>query len=205
MGSAIDAQAFPRTAHYLDLLPDGLESYPECQTKASVLQAAKAGYGLTVEPGQLPAPIIDVLDHPPPKNAWIPQVLNNAAQFAIADRYFPTDAAYLDWAYRNNVRLAQSPMYKVLTRVASPKAFLRGANVKWRIVHRGQSLDIDVLDDHHARAHIRHPPHLHLEIGHRNFATAFEAILKAANAKDVSARVERSSPTGADLDLRWAQ
>ncbi|MFW5876412.1 MAG: DUF2378 family protein [Myxococcota bacterium] len=205
MGSAIDAQAFPRTAHYLDLLPDGLDSYPEAQTKASVLRAAKAGYGLTVQPGQLPAPIIEVLDDPPPKNAWIPQVLNNAAQFAIADRYFPTDEAYLDWAYRNNVRLAQSSMYKVLTRVASPKAFLRGASMKWRIVHRGQSLEIDILDDDHARARISHPPHLHLEIGHRNFATAFEAILKAANAKDVSARVEQSSPTGADLDIRWAQ
>ena len=205
MSSAIDDQAFPRTAEYLGLLPDGLDSYPECQTKGSVLHAARAGYSLDAGPDQLPLRILQVLDDPPPKNAWIPQVLNNAAQFAIADRYFPTDDAYLEWAYRNNVRLVQSPMYKILTRVASPKVFLQGAGVKWRIVHRGQSLDVRILDDQHARAEIRHPPHLHLEIGHRNFATAFEAILKAANATDVTAQVARSFPTGADLELRWAE
>jgi hypothetical protein len=81
---------------YLERLPLGVDSHPECEVKASVLRDVLATRSLGDVLDALPVPVRELVTDPPPINAWIREVHALVAMLAIRDRHFAPGAAGLE-------------------------------------------------------------------------------------------------------------
>jgi hypothetical protein len=188
---------------YLERLPDGLESYPECRAKASLGRAV-----LDLRPGQgvppgTPDQIRNLVLNPPPPNAWISEVYLVAIHFFIQDADGMSDDDLLELTYQANKALTESRMYRALAKVASPAILLKGAAMSWGLIHKGLRLHIEAKKNS-ALIRLSHPPHLYPPAGHRSAALGFRAVIEAANGQEVQVGIRSSRPDGADFDARWA-
>lgn len=191
-----------RLTSYLGKLPSGLDSYPECEVKASLLRALLGVcpplHGLSLE-----SPLEELILDPPGPNAWIPEAHFVAAHLAIADGLALSSADMLRRTYEANKSLTNSAMYRALASVASPALLLRGAKAGWRLIHRGVHLTLHA-ETRRARLVLTHPPHLYDTLAHESAAWGFRAVLEAAHGRDIQSDLEQSLPTGASVLLAWS-
>lgn len=191
-----------RLSSYLDELPAGLGSYPECEAKASLLRALLEACP-PLHQARLPAELSELLLRPPGANSWIPEVHLVAAHLVIAEALGLSDEEMLERTYQANRALTRSPMYRALARVASPMMLLRGAKAGWGLLHRGVHLTLQA-DSGRARVVLTHPPNLYNRLAHESAARGFCAVVEAAHGRAVTAELEQSLPSGTSLMLRWA-
>lgn len=189
-------------ARYLAPLPDGLESHPRHMVKSSLLRGVLAECPTGADLESLPPSLAQLIRDPPPPSAWIPEVAFVAAHFAMLDLYGLSADDVIERTYRANAKLANSPMYRALARVASPGLLLRGAVASWGLIHRGVTLRTAPLDGG-ATLTLRHPAHLYPELAHLSAALGFRAVVEAANGKEVTSRLVSSSPEEARVEVRW--
>ncbi len=187
---------------YLDELPAGLGSYPECEAKASLLRAL-LGVCPPLDGVELPPELRELLLRPPGANAWIPEVHLVASHLAIVGCLGLSEDDMLRRTYLANRALTGSPMYRALARVASPGMLLRGAKAAWGLIHRGVRLAIHV-DAGRARVVLTHPPNLYDALAHESAALGFMAVVEAANGKAVTATLEQSLPSGTSILVKWS-
>jgi len=190
-----------RLSAYLDGLPDGLDSYPECVAKASVFRSALEIQPVEPDPGW-PKPILDLVRSPPPPTAWIPEAVSVAAHFAVADASGLDDDGVLDWSYRANSALARSRLYQALTQLASPSLLLRGAGLSWTMIHRGVEIEV-AHEDHRATIVAIHPRHLWTEFVHRSTTTGFRAVLESSRGQNVRVELVSVEPTRGEYLCTW--
>ena len=99
-------EPFPSVRAYLERLPFGIDSHPECEVKASVLRDALASRALDSDLDALPAPVRELVRSLPPVSAWIREVHALVAMLAIRDRYFAPGPAGLEeyevWTRQRN-------------------------------------------------------------------------------------------------------
>lgn len=176
----LDRSAFPSLGAYVDRLPQGLESHRECRTKASVLRALLECLPGPLAAGRLPAVVADALEAPPLRSAWMPTVVLNAVQIAVADAL--GEAAFLRIALDMNRRIFASPMYRPLVCVASPATLLKVSSKVWGAFHTGTTLRT-VLSPGRMVGMVSYPPHLFVRVLLEEKAGAFHAALEAAGAK----------------------
>ncbi|MGE0323631.1 MAG: hypothetical protein AB7K71_34670 [Polyangiaceae bacterium] len=191
-----------RLTSYLGNLPHGLDSYPDCTVKASLLRALLAACpplgGLEVD-----APLRELLLDPPGANSWIPEAHFVAAHLALADSLELSSQDMLRRTYQANRSLTSSAMYRALASVASPSILLRGAKAGWGLLHRGVHLTLHA-EKERARLVLTHPPHLYNTLAHESAAWGFRAVVEAAQGSDVQASLEQSLPTGASVLVAWS-
>ncbi|MCA9641671.1 MAG: hypothetical protein H6718_09900 [Polyangiaceae bacterium] len=191
-----------RLTSYLGSLPNGLESYPECTVKTSLLRGLLAACP-PLDDLQVQGPLRELLLDPPGANAWIPEAHFVAAHLAIADDLELSTEDMLQRTYQANKALTGSAMYRALASVASPALLLRGAKAGWGLIHRGVHLTLHA-EKARARLVLTHPPHLYNSLAHESAAWGFRAVVEAAHGREVQAVLEQSMPTGASVLVAWA-
>ncbi|MEZ4371839.1 MAG: hypothetical protein R3B07_13480 [Polyangiaceae bacterium] len=191
-----------RLTSYLGNLPGGLDSYPDCTVKASLLRALLVACP-PLHDLQLRGPLRDLLLDPPGANSWIPETHFVAAHLAIADGLGLTTEDMLQRTYQANKSLTSSAMYRALASVASPALLLRGAKAGWGLLHRGVHLTLHA-EKERARLVLTHPPNLYNSLAHESAAWGFRAVVEAAQGSNVQASLEQSLPTGASVLVAWS-
>ncbi len=171
---------------YLASLPAGLDSYPDCQQKASVFRVFLAGIRPESFSARLPPTLATLATSPPPVNLWLPEVHAHAVFIAAREAAFADDEAYERFAYRQNAALLESPLYSILFKFVSPERVIRGAPSRWGHFHRGMTLVPEMSEPGRAALRLQASPGLLPPLLARCYGTAFRAALEAAGAKHVS-------------------
>src|SRR5512133_524503 len=179
---------------YLAGLPAGLDSFPECVAKGSVLRSTLVQQPVAEIAARLPAALRSLVTDPPVDSEWMSEVRFVAIYHAVADVRGLSDADVMAWARDRNRALFRNPAYRILMAVSSPATLLRGATMRWSNWHRGSTLEIEGITDVGVRALLRFPPALFDDLLLRVFGEAFVAALELARAKAPAAAVERVEP-----------
>ncbi|HVY47175.1 MAG TPA: DUF2378 family protein [Minicystis sp.] len=191
----------PTVDAYLRSLPGGIDAYPECCTKASVLREALLR---PIPPDvDLPAELRALVARPPPVTAWIPEVHHNALMLALYDVHFGGLDAFLAWVLEGNRRLFARPLYRALFFVLSPERLFVGAELRWGTFRKGSTLRVEERGDKRAVLRVVAPARLHMAQSIRGLGMAFQAAAERAGAEDVHVDVPFSSETDATYRIDW--
>jgi len=184
-------------------LPAGLDSYPECQQKASFYRSNMERNGARLPIDALPAPVQRMLREPLPVSAWISTAQSHAYFIATAGCAFSSDAEFFADTIKGTKSLFSGPLYRLLMMVVSPETALRGANKRWNAMQRGMSIEVVRLEKGRTEALVVAPPGLLPPLIARWYAAAFTAVLELAGAKN--ARIDVTSCDGAKavFEGRW--
>lgn len=136
--TAWDVTRYPRTAAYLAQLPEGLDSFAECEAKGSVVRKVYEFSALPLT--GLPATLQRLLDSPESATSWVPQCHTLALILAMVESRGLSDEQESLWIREASTHLFSSPMYKILMWAATPRMVFKAANVRWSAFFRGNSL-----------------------------------------------------------------
>lgn len=200
----IDADHFPTLAAYLEGLPDGIDSHPECQAKASLYRTALDTAPLPdADIPRLPPPLVALLEHPAPVSSWIPEVHNHALLIAIYDRVFADLEAFAKHSYASQRALFEGPLYSIAFRLASPELLIKTAALRWKMFHRGITFKPITDGPGHGRVRLDYPPGMYDRVLLRTLCEAIRAILDLSTAKDAEVETASCDRTTATLSCRW--
>lgn len=198
----MDPVLYPRTTRYLQSLPHGLLSHPECQSKASLYREALKNCPRAVETSGIHSLLADYIADPVPVTSWIPEVVSNALYLVIADQIFKSDDAFLDWISDFSRKVFEAPMYRVLMVVASPERLASGGQRRWANFHTGVDYDL-VIGPNGTEATMTFPSHLFDRLVFRAHLRAIEAAYRASGAKNAVMELDSLGPTEARFRAVW--
>lgn len=199
---APDPQRYPRLAQYLAMLPDGLDSYPECRAKGSLIVSALEAHDTEGLGEGLPDAMVAMIRDPPSPGIWVAAPFSDAIFYAMCDAFYPEDEAVLRWTVERTLRTANSRLYRAISRVTRPGTLLKMAAATHRLFQRGTDLSAE-HDNHSATLRLTHPPHLHGGLNHRSNVPMFEAMLSHCGATNIRVVMVKSSPTEAVYEAGW--
>jgi hypothetical protein len=195
---------FPRLTRYLARLPDGLESFPSCQAKASIYRSFLDGRASSDKDlASLPPRLASLIAFPAPPTVWVTEVESMAIFVVLADQRRLTDADALRWVRDCNRALLSGRVYRALTSLASPALLLAGTQRRWAAFHRGTELTV-TRDGQEAEVVIRHPPFLFEELMVRAFGEAIHVVMELSRARAVSVELSQCYVHAARFRLRWS-
>lgn len=190
---------------YLARLPAGLDSYPQCLAKASVLRDALSSRPIRPAPGTLHPSVLELIEEPPPVNVWVSEVAFHCVTLAIYDDVFGGKDldAFENWVCEFNQALIRRPLYRVLFALMSPSRLVQLAASRWSAFHRGSTISVLERDDAAARLRFEFPPRLYGPEMLRAVSASFRATAQVAGATRVIVRLGRDSDTFAEYSLTW--
>ena len=197
---------YPSLLTYADSLPDGLDSYPDCTSKASAYRALLDRLPFSDELEQLPPALAELITHPEPLSAWIPSVHYNALFLVALDRFFERDPERVaSWYYELRVEMFRSILYRALMLAVSPTKIFRSAHRRWGTFHRGTTLSVefDPASPYQGVAKLEYPAGLQTPLTVRMLGSGLQAALEAAGARELMWRVERYTPEFTVMSGRW--
>jgi hypothetical protein len=200
------ATRLARLEAYLGGLPNGLDSYPEYQTKGSVLREFFEGVPMQSHLGELPPELAELMRHLPPASAWVSEVRSNALHLAAIDLVLGSEEAWERHAYLANRRLLDSALYRIVFRLVGVERVMRQAASQWGLFHRGTTLSAEHYDPAGRRALmvIRTPPRfMPLPIA-RAYGTALRAALEIAGQKGVRCVASPRDEQRIEITCEWA-
>jgi hypothetical protein len=205
----IDPTRFPETTRYLATLPKGLDSYPECEVKSSVLREMIEGTDRTLVP-QLPDEVRQLVENPPPVNVWVSEAkLNVLLRASIEDlsRRTKDRDAMMDKAFTSTQKLLSGPAYKILFMLLSPERLLVGVDKRWAALRRGTGIE-RVEDGPRvagaARLRVHFPDHLYDREILRVRGASLRAAIACAGAKSAAVELEVRDAGTADFVVTWS-
>lgn len=139
---AIDEERFPRLAAYLASLPNGLDTYPECLAKASLLHYARRQTPPTFSLDGLPNRVRSQLEAKKLAATWITETEYVAATLALWDGAKLSDDDACDCWYRVVKDLRASVLYRAIMSFVSPGRMMRGATLTWQQFHKGTTIRV---------------------------------------------------------------
>lgn len=185
----LDPTRFPTLRAYLDSLPDGLSSHPDCRSKASIM-AASLDHEIGAEVLELlPAAIVELIESPPPANIWIPAVHSDALFHLLCDVHYPRHTDMLEWIERRTRKMAAHKMYQSLMRVAGPKILLRSAAMAHGLFQKGTDLEAEIFASG-ARLVLSYAPYLHSSLNTLSNVPLWRVVIELTGGEDV--HVERT-------------
>lgn len=194
---------YPRFARYVAGLPDGLASYPQCMTKASLpLMLVKGMPAPLPRAEDVPDPLRRYLARPP-SGMWVPEVEGMAVSLAIADHYRMTEVQHLEWLKSQNRSFFSSLMYRAVMSFFSPAALLPKAPDRWAAVHRGSKLSAVAVGPRDVDAVLEFPPRLFPMIALQQLTAVFEAALEQSNAHESEVVLAEVTDTRGVFHARW--
>ncbi len=202
----LDAQRFRRTAAYLEKLPDGILSYPECQLKSDIHEEVGREFPQLLQGGGLPVILKQYLTGQHTEK-WFPEAAGNALMLSIRDVCFSTDAAFLKWSCDYIGRLFQRPLYRILMNVFSTSLVVMGASKRWSTFHRGTQLKPEPLKKRDGRCYVTgefsYPPHLYNDLIMDHMGSVYKAALLANRAEDIEIVVDSVGETKSRMSISW--
>ncbi len=200
---AVTAKRYPRLAAYLDGLPQGLASYPQCTSKASLpLMLTKGMPAPTPRPQDVPEPLRRYLLSPP-SGMWVPEVESMAISLAIADQYRMTENQHLSWLKSQNRGFFSSLMYRAVMSFFSPAALIPKSPARWAAVHRGSALSATFVGPNDVDVFLDFPPRLFPRIALQQLTAVFEAALENSNARASEVMLVDVTDTRGTFHARW--
>jgi hypothetical protein len=203
----MDVVAFPSAAGYLNTLPRGIDSFPECRVTADSFEFVRSDLVASGLPSGLPPPIAAFLDgnrH----DKWLSEVVANAAMLMLRDRVSGSDEGFLKWAYDDSRRVFSKPIYRMLMAVMSPSLVVIGAAKRWSAFHQGTALSINPIVSVAGRAgtqaKLTFPPGLYSPVLVVRQQRAFLAALDAASAKEAKVEVDSTAAGEAVFKPSWS-
>lgn len=197
-----DRQRFASLAAYLDRLPQGLDSYPECQAKCSLLLSAIEDFRLERALSSLPPELADLVQHPPPRVEWISQVQFRCVLRVIHDECFKSTADFLAWSYEAQRRMLGGPLYRILFSLIGPERLLKNVQSRWTHFHRNLPLQVQ-LGEQHVDGSFRFPAHMYDRIDLEATLLGMRAALELSGAHGVTTSVVEVRETLAHGRLTW--
>lgn len=134
--------SLPRLEAYLASLPDGLDSFPDCQAKAALFRENLKQLPVHELPSSVPARIRTRLLDGDAMTSWVPECEYNAAFLTLLDVHDVSDADAPRVWYRVTAALIASPIYKFALGLFSRERILRGVSAQWGIFHRGTEMEV---------------------------------------------------------------
>ena len=176
------AGSFPNYEAYLASLPQGLDSYPHCVSKGSIVRIFAHGLPKEVV-SNLPDAVRGNVAEPPQMSEWFPFVRIAAITHAVQDQMFLHDDEGLRmWFAEGMQSVLSNSMYSVLIALVSPARLLRTGDKRWTAFHRGLERETLAVYENGARGKISYPPHLVDEILAEGIIQAFERALALSRA-----------------------
>jgi hypothetical protein len=204
MAEPVDATTYPRLAEYIGHLPAGLDSYPNCKSKAILVRTAIEGLDVSTLPEGLPNVVAELIQRPPAQGLWMPAVHSDAVFFAIADRFYPSRKAVYDWTRERTMSGVRSPTYRALTRVAGPWVLMKMASASHGLFQKGTYLRAASDGRKSLRLTMTHPPYLHFGLNHYSNVPMFQVLIEVAGGRDVEVRMPVSEPEQAVYLASWS-
>lgn len=201
--SVLDRARFPGLSAYLDALPAGLASYPECQSKGALVRSALDEVDLSAHLGALPEPVAAVVDARPALTEWVSAVVTDAVFHAVCDLRFPTEEAVMTWTYERTRRVAKSQAYRHFLAVAGPGFFLRVATRTHSFFQRGTEMAVELLEPNRSIVAMHHPPHLHSRLNQLTNVALLRAVVDMTGGLRTRSEMIEHGPTGARYECRW--
>ncbi len=199
-----DLGRFPALRAYVEGLPSGIDSHPQCQAKASMCRTVLDAKPLPAEVAkQLPPPLTKLVEHPPPVSSWIPETHSRAVLLAIYDHHFGDPGAFDAWAYESQRKLFEGPLYAVAMRVISARMLAKAMPLRWRMFHRGTDAQVVELGDHHCRVRFEFPQGIYDAISLIGLTSGLRAALDGTVRGQSTVEVADASPTHAEIEARW--
>jgi hypothetical protein len=197
---------FPLTADYVDQLPDGLASLPDCRVRAAVFDAIWRDFP-ELGRRELPQPLSDLLRGKVPANAWISEVVGQVANLMVRDVGVKTDDEFLSWTHEVSRALFDKPVLRHLMKMMSPALVVMGAAKRWSAVHQGSTLEAAPVRTSGPRAttvgRLTYPAGLFPPLFFRGLTTAFEAALMGARGRAVQVELASVDVTAAEYLVSW--
>jgi len=189
---------------YLERLPAGLASYPECLAKASILRDMLATRPLAAD--DVPPELTELVLHPPPVSSWIPEVWFCTAASAIYGRHFGGRDldGYVQWIEGFNEVLFRKPLYRVLFALISPSRLVAGAANRWAAFHRGITFELVERTPLSVLVRLDFPPYIYgIEMLHA-LSAGLRAAIRVAGGHDPSTEIALTTATRAEYWVRWS-
>ncbi len=168
-----------RTEAWLERLPNGVDSFPDCQVKGSLLRRLVKSQMLQPHADTLPDPVRAWFAVPPLPSAWVPELHLFALLHALRDHVYD-DAALAEFVSSGIHRMLSSPMYKLMFLVVSPKRLLQGIGRRWDQFHQGTVLEVGGDRGATIDAVVTHPPNMYSSTIHHVTAASFRTAVVAA-------------------------
>jgi hypothetical protein len=190
----------PQLRAYLDRLPAGLDSYPECRAKASLYRGMTDG--LTVDASGLAPELVDLLEQPRPVTDWIPEVHSHAILLAQYDQHFDDLEVFGAHSYAYQHRMWSSKLYAFMMRFVSPQRLIASTSQRWAQFHRGSTLQATRTGDDTAEVVLETPPWIYDAILLRSLTEGLRAVLDRS-AIPTTLTLLSQEPSTARWSVRW--
>lgn len=190
----------PRLRAYLEGLPDGLGSYPECRAKASLYRSVIEASPL--DAAQVPEGLRDLLRRPRPVTDWIPEVHSHAILIAQCDQRFVDLPGFAKHCYDVQRALWASKIYAFMMRFVSPVRLLASTSQRWGQFHRGSELVSTRVGEDSAELRLIAPPRVYDEITMIGLTEGIRALLDCGSTPSELTLLERDA-TGGRWSVRW--
>jgi hypothetical protein len=202
----LDQHAFPRATEYLQALPQGIDSYPDCQVRSDAFEQLRIGYpDLAKAPG-LPGVVAHFLSGGYSSD-WLPEVAGNTLLLMLRDSQLQSDEQFRIWACDDSFKIFRRPLYKALMFILSPALVVMGAAKRWGAFHKGSELYAPPIRQADGVstviADLSYPSNLFYGLSIDRQGQAFVAALRAASAKDPVVQCERLSDTQSRFVSQW--
>ena len=192
---------------YLARLPDGLDSYPEVQTKASIVKLHLRGLPRERLAAMLPPELHEYLASDLPPSLWIPDAKANCVFLAARDAYCPDDEAFRAHSLERNVEYLSGPFFRAVLKILSPERLMKTAGLGWNQAHRGLPMELSVRKEGPrsiALATLRPPADLVPRLVAEGYLTAYQAILDHHGVRDLRLRTVEFAPTRIVMEASWS-
>jgi hypothetical protein len=200
----VDEARFPTVGAYLARLPHGIDSFPACKAKGSLVRAMLLDNRIRGVRGALPDAIAELVEDPPPAAIWIPQVHARCVLRALFDEAFEGDEDKLArWAYFSQRKLFSGSIYKILFWGLGPDRLMKLASSRFAHFHVG--VELELVDDGRQKVVVlRYPMGVIDALDHGGTIGGMKAALELAGAMDVQAEVLETGTTRARIGFRWS-
>jgi|LNFM01.1.fsa_nt_gb hypothetical protein len=191
----------PETCAYIDALPDGLASFPQCEVKGSVVRQIVEGVDRSLL-SALPEQSRALIAEPPPVSAWVREVPVNVLLIATAEHLVRVSGrrdAMIERAFDASQQLLSTPLYKILFLVVSPERLIAGVDRRWNALRRGSRLELLSHSAQSAQLRAHFPTGLYTRSLLELRAASMRAALACAGAR--GAEVELAAFVGDRVDF----
>jgi hypothetical protein len=203
----LDPTRFPLASAYLENLPRGFDSFPQCRVRVLVFEPIGKEYPALGD--GLPAgPLSALLRGAISSNDWVPEVVGQIANLMLRDACLESDAEYFDWSYRASESAFDKPLVRNLMRLISPTLLVMGASRRWSTMHDGTQLEstpvVSAGDRMQTIGRLRFPDGIFPPLFLQGLTAAFSAALALARGRGIEVKLRDQTATSADYVVSWA-
>ncbi len=208
MTASLSPTIFPRAAHYLSQLEDGLLSFPDCLVLTHLFKRIRTDFPNLIRGRAVPA-TIEALFAGRLGELWIPEACGNVAYLMVRDAECASDEQFFAWNAQNIKQVIGSPFYRGLMGLMSTSFLVKSTAKRWFSFHRGTEMSDAKITTHDGRCEARislvAPEKLFTPLLLRQHCSTFLALLTMAGAKDPASSIEHMASGVTEYVASWGE